>query len=44
MKTRVSLKYPVTDCRCRHGHKYSKYMKRPSRMMPVCIKQQLSNI
>ena len=38
-----SRKYGINRPRCRHGHKYSKYMKRLSIMMLICIKQHLSN-
>ena len=38
-----SRKYNINRPRSRHGHKYSKYMKRLS-MMLICIKQHLSNI
>ena len=46
MKTKIKIdsrKYEMNRPRCRHGHKYSKYMKRLSIMMLVCIKQHLSN-
>ena len=38
-----SRKYGINRPRGRHGHKYSKYMKRLSMMMLICIKQHLSN-
>ena len=46
MKTKIKIdsrKYDINRPRCRHGHKYSKYMKRVSMMMLICIKQHLSN-
>ena len=46
MKTKIKIdsrKYEMNIPRCRHGHKYSKYMKRLSIMMLICIKQHLSN-
>ena len=46
MKTKMKIdsrKYSINRPRCRHGHKYSKYMKRLSMMMLICIKQHLSN-
>ena len=43
MKT-DSRKYVINRPRCRHWYKYSKYMKRLSMMMLICIKQHLSNI
>ena len=33
-----SRKYGINRTRCKHRHKYSKYMKRLSMMMLVCIK------
>ena len=47
MKTKMKIdsrKYGINRPRCRHGHKYSKYMKRLSIMMLICIKQHLSKI
>ena len=47
MKTKMKIdsrKYGINRPRQRHGHKYSKYMKRLSMMMLICIKQHLSNI
>ena len=47
VKTKMKIdsrKYGINRPRCRHGHKYSKYMKRLSMMMLICIKQHLSNI
>ena len=47
MKTKMktdSPKYGINRPRCRHGHKYSKYMKHLSTMTLICIKQHLSNI
>ena len=47
MKTKMEIdsrKYGINRPRCRHGHKYSKYMKRLNMMMLVCTKQHLSNI
>ena len=47
MKTKMKIdsrKYGINRPRGRHGHKYSKYMKRLSMMMLICIKQHLSNI
>ena len=47
MKTKMKIdshKYGINRSRCRYGHKYSKYMKRLSMMMLICIKQHLSNI
>ena len=47
MKTKMkidSCKYGINRPRCRHEHKYSKYMKSLSMMMLMCIKQHLSNI
>ena len=47
MKTKMKIdsrKYGINRPRCRHGHKYSKYMKRLSMMMLICIKQHPSNI
>ena len=47
IKTKMEIdsrKYGINRPRCRHGHKYSKYMKRFSMMMFTCIKQHLSNI
>ena len=47
MKTKVkrdSRKYSINRPRSRHGHKYSKYRKRLSMIMLICIKQHLSNI
>ena len=41
MKTKIKIdsrKYEMNIPRCRHGHKYSKYMKRLSIMMLICIK------
>ena len=38
METRVCLKYPVYDCRSRHGRKYSKYKKCLSMKMLISIK------
>ena len=35
-----SLRYGINRPKCRHGQKYSKYMKRLSMMMLICIKQQ----
>ena len=46
MKTKMKIdsrKYGINRPRQRHGHKYSKYMKRLSMMMLICIKQHLSN-
>ena len=39
-----SYRYDINRPRPRHGHKYSKYKKRISMMMLICIKQHLSNI
>ena len=41
-----SRKYDLSRPRCRHGHKYGKYMKRFGMIMLICIKQHLhlSNI
>ena len=47
MKTKMktdSRKYGINKPSCRHGHKYSKYVKCLSMMMLICIKQHLSNI
>ena len=50
MKTKMKIdshKYSINRPSCRHGHKYSKYMKSVyhiSMMMLICIKQHLSNI
>ena len=45
MKMKIdSRKYDINTPRCRHRHKYSKYMKRLSMMMLICIKQQLSKL
>ena len=47
MKTKMEInsrKYGINRPSCRHEYKYSKYMKRLSMMMLVCIKQHLSNI
>ena len=47
MKTKVKIvsrKYGINRPICRHGHKWSKYMKCLSMMMLICIKQHLSNI
>ena len=47
MKTKMkidSIKYVINRPKCRNRHKYSKYMKRFSMMMLICIKQHLSNI
>ena len=45
MKIKIhSHKYDINRPRCRHGHKYSKYVKRLSMIMLTCIKQHLSNI
>ena len=46
MKTKMKIdsrNYGINRFRSRHGHKYSKYMKRLSMMMLICIKQHLSN-
>ena len=39
-----SLKYGINRPGSKHGHRYSKYMKRLSMMMIKWIKQHLSNI
>ena len=39
-----SCKSGINRPRCRHGHKYSKYMKRLNMMMLVGTKQHLRNI
>ena len=39
-----SRKYGINRPRCRHEHKYSKYMKRLGIMMLISIKQHLRNI
>ena len=39
-----SRKYGINRPGSRHGHRYSKYMKRLSMMMIKWIKQHLSNI
>ena len=39
-----SRKYDINRPRCNHRHNYSKYMKRLSMTMLICIKQHLSNI
>ena len=49
MKMKNKMKIDQGKCginrpRCRHGHKYSKYVKRLSKMMLICIKQHISNI
>ena len=51
MKMKIKMKMKNRSHRCdmnrpkpRHGHKYSKYYKRISMMMFICIKQHLSNI
>ena len=47
MKTKMKIgsrKYGINRPRRRHGHKYSKYMKRLSMMMFIYIKEHLSNI
>ena len=47
MKTKVKIdsrKYSINRPRSRRGHKYSKYRKRLSMIMLICIKQHLSNI
>ena len=48
MKTKMKIdsrKYGINRPRCRHGHKYSKYMKRLSMItMLICIEQHLSDI
>ena len=47
MKTKIKIdsrKYDINRPRCRHGHKYSKYMKRLSMIPLKCIKQHLSKI
>ena len=47
MKTKTKIdshKYSINRPRCRHGHKYSKYMKRLGMVILICIKQHLSNI
>ena len=47
MKTKMkkdSRKYGINRPRCRREHKCSKYIKRLSMMMPICIKQHLSSI
>ena len=41
MKNR-SHRYDINRPRCRQEHKYSKYMKCLSMMMPKCVKQHLS--
>ena len=43
MKNR-SHRYDIDRPKCWHGHKYSKYKKRLSMVMLMCIKQHLSNI
>ena len=47
MKMKMKKKtnrYDINRLRSRHGHKYSKYKKYLSMMMPLCIKQHLSDI
>ena len=44
LQHRKVSKYYGSGCRCRHEHKCSKYIKRLSMMMLICIKQHLSNI
>ena len=47
LKTKIKIdsrKYGINRPRCRYGHKYSKYAKRLSMMMLICVKQHLSNI
>ena len=47
MKTKMkidSIKYVINRPKCRHRHKYGKYMKRLSMMIFTCIKQHLRNI
>ena len=46
MKTKMKIdsrNYGINRPRYRHRHKYSKYMKRLSMIMLICIKQHLSN-
>ena len=48
MKMRLKMKnrsqrYDINRPRPRHGHKYTKYEMCLSKMMVICIKQQLSN-
>ena len=43
MKNR-SHRYDIDRPKSWHGHKYSKYKKRLSMVMLMCIKQHLSNI
>ena len=47
VKTKMKIdsrKYGINRPRCRHRYKYSKYVRRHSMMMLICIKQHLSNI
>ena len=49
MKTKSKMKidshrYGINIPGCRHKHKYTKYIKRLSLMMLICIRQHLSNI
>ena len=47
IKTKMKIdprKYDINRPRSREGHKYSKYMKRLSIMMLICIEQHLSNV
>ena len=45
MKMKIrSHRYGINNPRSRRGHEYSKYKKCLTVMMPICIKQHLSNI